>query len=81
VEQALKALGIEFNGLIIDNDKDKTQNLSYSEFVIPLITSVKELSNKNQEQQNQIDSRQKEIEKLKTLVNSLISNQAGQGNK
>jgi trimeric autotransporter adhesin len=33
------------------------------------------------EQQKQIESQQKEIDELKTLVNTLVANQSGQGNK
>ncbi len=43
VAQTLKELGIPFSGLIIDNDAEKTMNLSYSDLVIPLINAVKEL--------------------------------------
>jgi len=56
VQQTLKELGVEFSGLIIDDDADKTLNLSYAEFVIPLINAVQELNVKNQQlqQKNQI---------------------------
>jgi len=46
VEQTLKSLGLQFSGLVIDQDKDKTMNLSYGDFVIPLINSVQELEKK-----------------------------------
>jgi trimeric autotransporter adhesin len=64
VEQILKELGLEFSGLIIDDDSDKTMNLSYPAFVIPLITAV-------QEQQKQIEEQQKQIDELKKLVGTL----------
>ena len=48
VEQALKELGVNFSGLITDDDKDKTLNLSYSDFVLPLINAVQELYKRNQ---------------------------------
>jgi hypothetical protein len=54
-------LGLEFSGLIIDDDQEKTMNLSYPAFVIPLITAV-------QEQQKQIDE-------LKQLVQNLIQDE------
>jgi hypothetical protein len=47
VRQALNELGIQFSGLIIDDDPVKTMNLSYSEFVIPLINAVRELKAEN----------------------------------
>lgn len=44
VQDILKNLGISFSGLVEDNDAQKTLNLSYAEFVIPLINAVQELS-------------------------------------
>jgi trimeric autotransporter adhesin len=57
VQQALNELGIQFSGLVIDNDSMKTMNLSYESFVIPLITAVKE-------QQAIIEKLQKRVEAL-----------------
>jgi len=64
VEQALKDLGLQFSGLTIDDDKDKTENLAYEAFVIPLINAI-------QEQQKQIEAQQKQIDELKKLVGTL----------
>ena len=58
VQQALNELGVDFSGLIVDDDKMQTLNLSYAEFVIPLINAV-------QEQQAEIEALKKEIEELK----------------
>jgi trimeric autotransporter adhesin len=66
VQKVLKDLNLDFSGLVVDDDKDKTLNLSYGEVVIPLINAVQE--------------QQKQIEELNALVNSLIANQTGQGN-
>jgi len=81
VKETLDKLGMTFSGLAESDNEEKTFNLSYAEFVIPLINSVKELNNKNQGQQNRIEDLQKEINELKYLVNSLIANQTVQGNK
>ena len=48
------------------NDPDKTLGINYAGLVPVLIKSI-------QEQQQQIESQQKQIDELKTLVNSLIS--------
>jgi len=64
VDRALKDLGLQFSGLVIDDDKNKTENLSYGDFVIPLINAV-------QEQQKQIEALQKQIDELKKLVGTL----------
>ena len=55
VKQILKELGLEFSGLIEDNDPQKTLNLSYIEFIMPLINAVKELNAKNKDLQSKID--------------------------
>ena len=60
VQQALQELDAEFSGLVVDDDEMKTLNLSYSEFVIPLINAV-------QEQQAMIEELKKEIEELKAV--------------
>jgi len=64
VKKALDKLGLEFSGLVESENKEKILNLSYAEFVIPLINAV-------QEQQQQIESQQKENQLLKTELNSL----------
>jgi hypothetical protein len=81
VKQVLDDLGLKFSGLIQSENADRTYNLAYAEFVVPLINSVKELSFQNQEQQKQIESQQRELDELKALVSTLVNNQAGQGNK
>ncbi|NTV83787.1 MAG: hypothetical protein HGA23_05735, partial [Bacteroidales bacterium] len=59
VQQVLDDMNLEFSGLVVDDDEMKTLNLSYSEFVIPLINAVKE-------QQAEIELLKKEIEELKS---------------
>jgi hypothetical protein len=58
VQQALDELGVQFSGLVVDDDESQTMNLSYGEFVIPLINAIKE-------QQVMIEMLQKEIEEMK----------------
>jgi trimeric autotransporter adhesin len=65
VDQTLKELGIDFSALVIDDDKDKTMNLSYAEFVIPLINAVKELDKKNQVLETALKEMKAEIDRLK----------------
>jgi len=65
VEQVLKELNLDFSGLIIDDDNDKTMNLSYPAFVIPLITAVQEQQKQIEAQQKLVESQQKQIEELK----------------
>ena len=64
VQSSLESLGLKFSGLAENENEEKILNLSYAEFVIPLINSVKELSRINQEQQKQIDE-------LTAIINTL----------
>jgi len=59
VEEALRELNIDFNGLMIDGDEQQTMNLSYGMFVLPLINAVKE-------QQELIDDLRDRIKSLET---------------
>jgi hypothetical protein len=59
VQESLEELGLEFSGLVVDDDAMQTMNLSYGEFVVPLINAIKE-------QQIMIEELQKEVERLKS---------------
>lgn len=65
VEQTLNELGLNFSGLIVDENKDKTLNLAYGEFVVPLINAVKE-------QNKQINDLKEQIEALKALYEKSV---------
>jgi hypothetical protein len=45
------------------------------------LAAIKELSRQNKSMKKQVESQQKEIDELKALVNTLVANQSGQGNK
>jgi hypothetical protein len=60
--------------VVFTNPTDGLKGINYPEITAVLAQAVKE-------QQQQIESQQKEINELKTLVNTLVSNQTGQGNK
>jgi trimeric autotransporter adhesin len=66
VRQTMTNLGIEFSGLIVDDDPRETLNLSYGDFVIPLINAVKE-------QQATISTLQSQVEELIKDRESLVS--------
>jgi trimeric autotransporter adhesin len=83
VKQVLADLGLEFSGLVIDEDRDSTMNLSYGDFVLPLINAVqeldkqnrelgmenKELSTQNREQAQQISALGERLSKLEAVLN------------
>ena len=73
VEQALKELGQNFSGLITDDDKYKTLNLSYSDFVLPLINAVQELYKRNQVFESTVNELKAKIEKSKLVLSAPIS--------
>jgi hypothetical protein len=68
VEQTLKELGIDFSGLVIDDNKEKTLNLAYGDFVLPLINAVQELHQKNLSLDAAIKEMKAELDKLKQQV-------------
>jgi len=55
VEKSLKELGLQFSGLVIDEDTQKTESLAYGQFVVPLINAVQELYKQNQNFKKEID--------------------------
>ncbi|HRT48763.1 MAG TPA: tail fiber domain-containing protein, partial [Bacteroidales bacterium] len=75
VRQALKDLNLDFSGLVVDDDEMNTLNLSYPEFVIPLINAVQEQQKiiekqelKLKQQDYQIQLLKEELEKIKTAI-------------
>jgi trimeric autotransporter adhesin len=75
VEQAARATGYDFNGIISPKDEQQTYSLSYSQFVVPLVKAVQELSQQNEikekeiaAQQAQIDELKKQMEEMSTLL-------------
>jgi trimeric autotransporter adhesin len=61
VEQAAKQLNYDFSGVHVPENERDVYGLSYSEFVVPLVKAVQELSKQNEDLQ-------KQIEALKLLV-------------
>jgi len=75
VRQVLKDLNLDFSGLVVDDDEMNTLNLSYPEFVIPLINAVQEQQKiiekqelKLKQQDYQIQLLKEELEKIKTAI-------------
>lgn len=71
VQQTLNNLHIDFSGLVIDNDSLKTMNLSYSDFVVPLINALQEQQKEIEQlkaKNNEIDLLRTELEQIKALL-------------
>jgi hypothetical protein len=73
VEKAAKKLNYDFSGVDAPKNSEDFYGLRYSEFVVPLVKSVQELSAANEKQQQQIDQQQQQIDELKKLVNQLVN--------
>jgi trimeric autotransporter adhesin len=72
VQQTLNDLGLEFSGLVIDDNEMKTMNLSYGEFVIPLINATQELSGQLKEALDEIEALKSENNNLKVENEEII---------
>lgn len=68
VEEAAKKLNYQFSGVDAPENTSSLYGLRYSEFVVPLVKAVQELSRANEEKDVQIAGLQKQIDELKTLV-------------
>ncbi len=68
VEKAATLLHYDFSGLDKPQSSEGLYGLRYSDFVVPLVKAVQELSKMNNEKDTRIDSLQKQYEDLKALV-------------
>lgn len=75
VEASTKKPGFNFSGIEAPKDSNDVYSLRYSEFVVPLVKAVQELSRQNDElisakniQHKKIDDLQKQIDELKALI-------------
>ena len=74
VEKAAKSINYDFSGIDIPkNDKD-LYGLRYSDFVVPLVKAVQELSKMNDDKDSEIADLQKQINDLKAIVTGTQNN-------
>lgn len=78
VEQAAKEVGYNFNGIHKPNSENDYYSLAYSTFVVPLVKAVQEQQAMIAAQKEENQSLQQEMEELKALVNSLLTNTISQ---
>jgi hypothetical protein len=71
VEQAAKDLKYDFSGVHVPENEKGVYGLSYSEFVVPLVKAVQELSKQNEELQKQSEDFQKQNEDLQKQIDEL----------
>ncbi len=65
VEQAAQELGFVFDGVHAPTSKNDNYSVAYSQFVVPLVKAVQELSEKIEELKKLTEQQQKQIELLK----------------
>ena len=74
VEKAAKSIGYDFSGVDADHSENGLYGLRYSEFIVPLVKAVQELSEQKNAKDATIVSLQNQVEILTGLVNRLIEN-------
>jgi hypothetical protein len=77
VEKTAAQLNYDFSGVDAAKNEHDLYGLRYSDFVVPLVKAVQELSaqndslkNENDVQQNQINKLQQELDEIKTMLSS-----------
>lgn len=81
MEAAAKKAGYVFDGVHAPVDDNDNYSVAYSQFVVPLVKAVQELSNQNdslqnanQKQQAQVDALILSVSELKKQNEQLLSN-------
>jgi trimeric autotransporter adhesin len=75
VEKNAKACGFNFDGVHAPSSEYDNYSIAYSQFVVPLVKAVQELSKQNNNLQAENNSQQKQIEELKSMVQQLAGNE------
>ncbi len=72
VEKTANDLGYEFDGVDAPKNKNDVYGLRYSEFVVPLVKAVQELSNTNDSLKNANEALNNKVDKLQSQVNNIL---------
>jgi hypothetical protein len=73
VEKAAEEVGYDFSGVYKPQNSKDTWGLGYSEFVVPLVKSVQELSEVNKNLNNKVNQQQAQIDELIKRLEKLES--------
>lgn len=73
VEAAAKKAGYNFSGVDAPKNSNDLYSLRYSDFVVPLVKAVQELSSQNSNLQSQVDSLQSQINSIQQQLASMKS--------
>ena len=69
VEAAAKKLNYSFSGIDVPKNGNDIYGIRYTEFVVPLVKAVQQLSNKNDSLQEVVNSLQSQINDIRNLLN------------
>ncbi|MCL1934363.1 MAG: tail fiber domain-containing protein, partial [Candidatus Azobacteroides sp.] len=72
VEKAAQSIGYDFSGVDADESGAGLYGLRYSEFIVPLVKAVQELSDQNDAKDAAIASLQNQVDELTELVKGLL---------
>ncbi len=76
VEASAKKIGYDFDGVDAAKNSKDLYGLRYSEFVVPLVKAVQELSKQNDSLKQNNISQQQQIDELKSMV-QMLANKSG----
>ncbi len=71
VEKTAAQLGYHFSGVYTPQNEKDLYGLSYSDFVVPLVKAVQELTKQNEDLKTGKDNQQKQMDELKTMLLNL----------
>ena len=71
MERAAKDARYDFSGVGVPKNGNDLYSLRYSDFVVPLVKAVQELSQQNVQQQLINEQQQKQIDELKSRLEKL----------
>ncbi|MBE7174335.1 MAG: tail fiber domain-containing protein [Williamsia sp.] len=74
VEKAAQKINYDFSGVYHPQNDNDYYGLSYSDFVVPLVKAVQELSQQNNRKDSVITSLQKQIDDIRTTLSELKAN-------
>jgi trimeric autotransporter adhesin len=79
VESAAKETGYQFNGIHVPQNDNDNYSLAYSEFVVPLVKSVQELSKQNDDLKSQLATVNARLDALEKGQGSSIDSKSTSG--
>ncbi|HYK48072.1 MAG TPA: tail fiber domain-containing protein, partial [Parafilimonas sp.] len=73
VEKTAKEIGYNFDGVNVPQNETDNYSIAYSQFVVPLVKAVQELSKMNDDKDARISDLEARLTKLETMMNTQSS--------